>query len=273
MKVIIRKPFMAAASAARLDGKYFSHMSKHFHRRTIAYVSNSTLRQRAITDYTCGKHISSLPRAGTSGIFLSRGQPRITRLIRKGAIISNSARLSFSLSLPPERRALSAQKRDTKTSWDKNRRKSPRAAVRTKPAMRISQNELRDKTWETPAESGEKESERYRTRDKGERNVRVFQRHRRRASRRYAAWEMDGWEVKGWKGGANHNRLSFVFGALFLRVSRTWRPFVRPRYDYAPHLGSELARFLSFIPVLRLLGCWRAEMPWRTRRAKAAAQK
>jgi len=98
---------------ARLDGKYFSHMGKQFHRHTVAYVSNSTLRQHAITDYTCGEHISSLPQAGTSGIFLSRGHPRITQLIRKGAIISNSVSLSLSLFL--SQRALSARKRDTKT--------------------------------------------------------------------------------------------------------------------------------------------------------------
>lgn len=91
---------------ARLDGKYFSHMSKQFHHHTVVYVSNSTLRQRAITDYTCGKHISSLPRFGTSGIFLSR-QPRITWLIRKGAIISNSV----SLSLSQKARIISAKAR------------------------------------------------------------------------------------------------------------------------------------------------------------------
>ena len=103
---------------ARVDGKYFSRMSKQFHRYTDAYVSNSTLRQRAITDYTCGKHISSLPRAGTSGIFLSRGQPRESRgwygKVQLFRIASHSLRKA---------RALSAQKRGTKTSWDKNRRK------------------------------------------------------------------------------------------------------------------------------------------------------
>lgn len=107
----IRKSYhQQIVHGARLDGKYFSHMSKQFHHHTVVYVSNSTLRQRAITDYTCGKHISSLPRFGTNGIFLSR-QPRITWLIRKGAIISNSVSLSLSLSLSQKARIISAKAR------------------------------------------------------------------------------------------------------------------------------------------------------------------
>lgn len=130
--------------------------------------------------------------------------------------------------------------------------------------MRISQNELRDKTWETPRSLGKREREiPHATK---EREMFASFSDIGVASRRYAAREMgDGAGVKGWKGGANHNRLSFVFSAFcFYAFLALTVAICSSHYDCAPRLGTELARFLFFTPLsFGMLTSWmpRRRMP------------
>lgn len=99
------------------------------------------------------------------------------------------------------------------------------------------------------AAEAEKKRARDTARDKGERNVRVFQRHRRRASRRYAAREMNGWEWRGWKEVVRIITDCLLFSPLcFYALLALGAPFIRPCYGLS--FGVELARFLPFIPSL-----------------------
>lgn len=99
-------------------------------------------------------------------------------------------------------------------------------------------------------------------RDKGERNVRVFQRHRRsRESQIRSEGNEWGGGCRGMKGGgANHKRLSFVFSALFLRVSRALGHLFAPTTPKGAEIGS-----LSLFRPAVFWKCWRMKLARRRR--------
>lgn len=208
---------------------------------------------------THGKAYFIPPRAGTSGIFLGRRQPADHAPIRRSAIISN--RIPGSAHYQRG----SATQRPAET---RIRRKSPaRGSNKTSNACFVRREREREREIRHEKRRrvcGRKREREWDTAATKEREMfAVFQHDDADASRRYARRKMDRRQRAGdwgWKGGANHNRLSFVFGALFLRVLRTRWPFVRADMALSapPSFRVEIGSLSLFRP-RRLLERWRAE--------------